>query len=340
MTRSSHTVHTKEPAVPRPHPLQRRASQIGIALLLFALLALLLHLFSRQMLVLFDRSHAPTSSGYLPPRTILLRTLLCELLRLLCTAGALLPSLVLLHRICRIPFCQKGHSPFAAPPRPLLTDWLLLFLPVIGIATILTPLLRFLLHLFIPLSSIQPPVLPDFPLLLLSFCSFCLLPALLEELLFRGCILQALLPFGERFAVIVSCLLFGFLHASMLQLPALFLVSYFLGWAAVRTHSCLVSILLHLLYNTGSLLLSYAVQHLTPFAAPLLSILFLAVCFLTGILLLPGMRRQGRLPRALCPAAEKPGAKSRLSLLFSSPLFAGSMVLLFCYCILLHVLRL
>jgi sodium transport system permease protein len=83
----------------------------------------------------------------------------------------------------------------------------------------------------------------------LAWVLVALVPAVSEELLFRGLILSGLRPLGNRTALIVSSLLFAVAHASIYRLlPTLFL-GLLLGWIVLRTGSLFCSILIHVLNN-------------------------------------------------------------------------------------------
>lgn len=55
-----------------------------------------------------------------------------------------------------------------------------------------------------------------------------------EELIFRGYILRALRPYGKRFAIWGSALLFGLFHGNLLQTPYAILVGLVLGYVTVE----------------------------------------------------------------------------------------------------------
>jgi len=69
-----------------------------------------------------------------------------------------------------------------------------------------------------------------------------------EELLFRGYILRTLRPFGKRFAILGSALLFGVFHGNLLQTPYAVLVGLLLGYITVE-YSLVWSVLLHMFNN-------------------------------------------------------------------------------------------
>ncbi len=86
----------------------------------------------------------------------------------------------------------------------------------------------------------------------------CILAPILEETLFRGMILQSLRPWGDRFAVVVSALLFGVFHMNLVQGVAAFCMGLVLGLIAVRSGSVLPGIFVHFLNNTLSMVLMTA----------------------------------------------------------------------------------
>jgi len=75
-----------------------------------------------------------------------------------------------------------------------------------------------------------------------------LLGPISEELLFRGYVLRTLEPFGKRFAIFGSALLFGLFHGNLLQAPYAFLVGLVLGYVTVE-YSIFWSIAVHIFNN-------------------------------------------------------------------------------------------
>ena len=69
-----------------------------------------------------------------------------------------------------------------------------------------------------------------------------------EELLFRGFVLRSLHPFGRRFAVIGSALLFGLFHGNLLQTPYALLMGLLLGYITVE-YSIGWAVALHMFNN-------------------------------------------------------------------------------------------
>lgn len=80
------------------------------------------------------------------------------------------------------------------------------------------------------------------------FLYVCLVAPIFEELVFRGMVLHGLLPFGRRFAVVMSAVFFGLFHGSPLQSAYAILVGLVLGYVAVEYH-VIWAMILHMINN-------------------------------------------------------------------------------------------
>jgi membrane protease YdiL (CAAX protease family) len=93
-------------------------------------------------------------------------------------------------------------------------------------------------------------------------------PAVSEELLFRGLLLRALAARQSRVrALLLTSLLFGVFHLEPIALPYSFVAGLVLGAVALRTGSVLPSIALHAAFNAAPLLFSDAIVHIEGFNA-------------------------------------------------------------------------
>ena len=82
-----------------------------------------------------------------------------------------------------------------------------------------------------------------------------LLPALGEELVFRGLVLGGLQRLASpRNAILVSAFFFATIHLSPISFAHLFVMGLVLGWARVATGTLWPSIVLHAAYNAAVLL--------------------------------------------------------------------------------------
>lgn len=78
----------------------------------------------------------------------------------------------------------------------------------------------------------------------------CVQPALIEELAFRGIILDSLRRIlSDREAIGVSAVLFMILHLTILSLPHLLLLGLVLGYLRIRTRSLYPGMVLHFTHN-------------------------------------------------------------------------------------------
>ncbi len=81
--------------------------------------------------------------------------------------------------------------------------------------------------------------------------STLILPPIVEEIIFRGLILQYLGRAGARFLVanLIQAVLFGVFHMNFVQGIYTALLGFLLGWLAYRYDSILVPMVLHAIFN-------------------------------------------------------------------------------------------
>ena len=72
---------------------------------------------------------------------------------------------------------------------------------------------------------------------------------IVEEIYFRGVLLNGLKRHGVMFALIVSSFIFGFSHGSIPQGMAIFLASFVLGYLFIRTNNIVPGIIVHMINN-------------------------------------------------------------------------------------------
>ena len=80
-----------------------------------------------------------------------------------------------------------------------------------------------------------------------------------EEILFRGVLMRGLEPYGRRFAIVASSILFGAFHGNLVQSPYAFAVGLVLGYTAME-YSIGWAMVLHMVNN---LVLGDSLQRLT-----------------------------------------------------------------------------
>jgi membrane protease YdiL (CAAX protease family) len=102
----------------------------------------------------------------------------------------------------------------------------------------------------------QSPLTNDLPVLILYGITVAIIPAIVEELFFRGMVLQSLRRFGDGFAIVASAVLFGLFHGNFVQFVFALIAGLVMAQVVIRTGSLWTSILIHFL-NNG---ISYTVQ--------------------------------------------------------------------------------
>ena len=79
---------------------------------------------------------------------------------------------------------------------------------------------------------------------------FCIFPAIMEEIAFRGLVQHWLVSaIAPMRALLIASALFMALHFSVVSAPYLFMVGMLLGWAKLKTGSLYPSMLIHFLHN-------------------------------------------------------------------------------------------
>lgn len=162
-------------------------------------------------------------------------------------------------------------------------------LPCIGLLALILFLGSMLLSMLskrIGLSASAEAVrIPDGAIGAGALLILTLVPAVCEELLFRGTVMPMFESCGTTPAIIGTSLLFAFAHMQIEHFLEYFFCSVVLCFAVYVSRSLFSSILLHFLYNIASVLLSGYIsgiaEHLESFA-----LLFIVMLFAVWILVL------------------------------------------------------
>lgn len=122
-----------------------------------------------------------------------------------------------------------------------------------------------------------------------------------EEFWFRGIVLEALRPYGNGFAILVSGLLFGLTHANFNQFFYATVLGICFGYIAVSTKSIVTTTIMHAIFNgiSGLLLLFITFEEVGDYmlarAAGLeaeqtpLVVVYLVFCFVVIMLMIVGI---------------------------------------------------
>lgn len=161
--------------------------------------------------------------------------------------------------------------------------------------------------------------------LLMQFLALCVMPAIAEELLFRGAFQGLMRPCGSAAAIFAPALLFGVLHLDLAQGLTAFACGVFLGWLAERSGSILPGMLLHLVNNALAFLTIY-LRYYAPaevsFGVELFILLFFPAF---GTWMICNARRQG----FSFSAGLRPGVD--VLTVFTSPVYCATVLFLVAY---------
>ena len=83
----------------------------------------------------------------------------------------------------------------------------------------------------------------------LMVLSLAIFPAITEELVFRGIILKEYKSCGSVFSILLSAVLFAFVHFDLRQFPIYVALGMLLGWMVFITRSVWAAVIIHAAYN-------------------------------------------------------------------------------------------
>jgi len=103
-------------------------------------------------------------------------------------------------------------------------------------------------------STASPKNITEF---VLDIVAVAVLPAILEEFMFRGVLLREFLKYGKTFAITASAIFFASVHGSVEQMMYSFVYGIIFGFVAVKTGSLTVGIIIHFINNAYSCTADY-----------------------------------------------------------------------------------
>lgn len=240
------------------------------------------------------------------------------LFQLLIGLGAIVLTLVFLLKVTRL----KTKDLRIMLPAPWSPGFCLpVFLGVANLANLAGALINRLTG-----SPATSEMLPSGgPELLMQFLALCVMPAIAEELLFRGAFQGLMRPCGSAAAIFAPALLFGVLHLDLAQGLTAFACGVFLGWLAERSGSILPGMLLHFVNNALAFLTIY-LRYYAPaevsFGVELFILLFFPAF---GAWMICNARRQG----FSFSAGLRPGVD--VLTVFTSPVYCATVLFLVAY---------
>ena len=172
--------------------------------------------------------------------------------------------------------------------------------------------------------------------LVTSILTLAAMPAICEELLFRGFVQSAWESRGTWFAMGVTAVLFALLHGNLYGIPAYLLVGAVAGYLAFALDSLYAAMIYHTVYNASCLVLPYlasgqgeadvAIDAATVFSLALQTIMIATMMAMLIVTLRLRARREGIEP---IPRIRRPlEGRDKVMLLAAVLVMATSMLIL------------
>lgn len=172
--------------------------------------------------------------------------------------------------------------------------------------------------------------------LMTSILTLAAMPAICEELLFRGFVLSAWESRGTWLAMGVTAVLFALLHGNLYGIPAYLLVGAVAGYLAFALDSLYAAMVYHTVYNASCLVLPYlaagqgeadvAIDAATVFSLSLQTMMIIAMMAMLMATLRLRARREGIEP---IPRIRRPlEGRDKAMLLAAVLVMAASMLIL------------
>lgn len=146
------------------------------------------------------------------------------------------------------------------------------------------------------------------PGIILYFITMALAPAFIEEMVFRGVIMQSLRRFGDIFALVASSLIFGIFHLNLIQMPYAFIVGLCIGYFVMRTGSLWVGVIIHFINNTVSATMELIIPKISEEMLVFINVVYNFVCVILAVIAIiallakyKDMFRFGKAPGVLSP---------------------------------------
>lgn len=127
-------------------------------------------------------------------------------------------------------------------------------------------------------SAVGDIKLNGFKEIFLGVISVAVVPAIVEETVIRGIVMQPLRKFGDKFAIITSAVFFACMHGNMVQIPYTVIGGLLLGYLAVATGSLWPSVILHFVNNLYSVIVIATSDNLGENAS-VLAVVLMLICF-------------------------------------------------------------
>lgn len=107
--------------------------------------------------------------------------------------------------------------------------------------------------------------------------------AMTEEIAMRGYVMGNLRAYGDKFAILMSSVMFAAMHGNLVQAPFALIAGFAIGYFSIKTGSIWTGIVIHALNNGISVAITYASEHLSESGANIVAAALIYGLILVGI---------------------------------------------------------
>lgn len=171
--------------------------------------------------------------------------------------------------------------------REFATNLVMVFIPIMVLSALGINSISAIIQDFLGIeftSAVGDIKLNGFKEIFLGVISVAVVPAIVEETVIRGIVMQPLRKFGDKFAIITSAVFFACMHGNMVQIPYTVVGGLLLGYLAVATGSLWPSIILHFVNNLYSVVVIATNDNLGENASVLAVVLMLIFFIAVGVI--------------------------------------------------------
>ncbi len=165
--------------------------------------------------------------------------------------------------------------------------------------------------------------------------ALAVMPAVTEEFVFRGVIMREYRMGGSLFSMLMSALLFAFIHFDIKQFPVYFVLGLVLAWLVFLTHSLWTSVIAHMIYNLFEIFLEKYIWLFSsnPDSDILFWLILIAIMLVCAFFFISSAERILRYYAEIGEEAQAPVDKSKLAFMLydvftSVPLLAETLLFL------------
>jgi len=156
-------------------------------------------------------------------------------------------------------------------------------------------------------------------IIILMIIRASIIPAIFEELMFRGVILSSLRKYGDMFAILISSVLFALFHGNLAQMVSTFIGGLAYGFIAVKSNSLIIPMIVHFTNNFWSDLVIIISEETTDYIADLFFLGSSIIVLICGVIAIKYLLKNHRDIFEFNDNPTLLSFKQRLNIIVSSP---------------------